>query len=82
MKSCVMIAPEKELKPMREVKELRAMTGLSQVKFAEALGIPLRSLQNWELGERECPQYVADLIEFRITHDKKFKPKENKKAEA
>jgi putative transcriptional regulator len=34
------------------VREVRALTGLSQAKFAELLGIELATLRNWEQGRR------------------------------
>lgn len=54
------------------VKEIRTSTGLSQSKFAAALNIPLRTLQKWEIGERSCPDYVVELIEFRVQHGPEF----------
>lgn len=35
------------------VKEIRAITGLSQPKFARLLGIDVGTLRNWEQGHRE-----------------------------
>lgn len=55
------------------IKEIRAATGLSQSKFCEALGIPLRTLQKWEIGERSCPEYVVDLIAYRVQNDPKLR---------
>lgn len=55
------------------IKEIRASTGLSQSKFCEVLNIPLRTLQKWEIGERSCPEYVIELIAYRVQHDQKFK---------
>lgn len=54
------------------IKEIRSSTGLSQAKFCEALGIPLRTLQKWEIGEHSCPEYVVELIAYRVQHDPKF----------
>ena len=34
-------------------RAIRAVTGLSQAKFAELLGIELATLRNWEQGRRE-----------------------------
>jgi putative transcriptional regulator len=36
-----------------DVRAIRAVTGLSQAKFAELLGIELATLRNWEQGRRE-----------------------------
>ena len=55
------------------VKEIRDSTGLSQSKFCEALNIPVRTLQKWEIGERSCPEYVVELIAYRVQHDPMFK---------
>ncbi len=52
------------------IKELRELTGLNKTDFAKKYNIPYRTIQNWELGERECPVYVLELLEFRIKHEK------------
>ena len=54
---------------MQTIKEIRQSTGLSQTKFCEALNIPRRTLQDWEQGLRNCPEYVAELIAYRVTND-------------
>src|SRR5262245_12525598 len=35
-----------------DVAETRAKTGLSQARFAQLLGVSLRTLQDWEQGRR------------------------------
>lgn len=54
---------------MQTIKEIRQSTGLSQAKFGEALNIPTRTLQDWEQGKRQCPEYVAELIAYRVAND-------------
>ena len=44
------------------LKELRKELGLSQAKFAERFGIPLRTLQDWEYGKREVRSYIIDMM--------------------
>lgn len=44
------------------MKEFRQSTGLSQSKFAEYFGLPLRTLQEWEQGRHNPPPYVLDLL--------------------
>ena len=51
---------------MATIKELRAKTGMTQTEFGEWLGIPMRTIQNWENGQRSAPEYVVELIAFRI----------------
>jgi len=36
-----------------DVRAIRAVTGLSQAKFAELLAIEVATLRNWEQGRRE-----------------------------
>lgn len=36
-----------------DIKALRENTGLSQAKFALIIGIPIKTLQNWEQGRRK-----------------------------
>lgn len=56
-----------------DIKSLRSKTGLSQQKFADALNIPKRTIENWESQKATPPRYVVDLIKFRIEHDSTFK---------
>lgn len=44
------------------LKELRKKLGLSQAKFAEKFGIPIRTIQDWEYGKREVRSYIVDMI--------------------
>lgn len=48
------------------IKELRAMTGLTQEAFVVKYRIPRRTLQSWESGERKPPPYVPYLLELII----------------
>lgn len=45
------------------IKELRKKIGLSQTKFGELFGIPMRTIQDWERGYRTPPEYVINMIE-------------------
>lgn len=46
-----------------DIKELRTRTGLSQSKFASKFYIPVKTLQRWEQGANEPPEYIPQLIE-------------------
>ena len=53
-----------------DIVSIRKQTGLSQSKFARAFGIPLATLQHWEIGERVPPKYLVDLIAYvALTQD-------------
>ena len=47
-------------------KELRKQSGMNQTQFAIYFGIPLRTVQNWERGERQCPKYLLALMEYKL----------------
>ena len=57
---------------MEEIKNIRAKTGLNLTEFSKATKIPYRTLQDWEAGRRTCPEYVADLLKFRVENDPNF----------
>lgn len=58
---------------MRTIQEIRKSTGMSQSQFCDALHIPPPSLKKWEQGVRQCPEYVVELIAYRVHHDPLFK---------
>lgn len=55
------------------IKELRAVTGWSQQKFADYFDIPRRTVQNWELpggiNARACPPYLLRLMIYKLEHE-------------
>lgn len=44
------------------IKELRIRYGLTQKQLSEITGIPERTIQNWEGGQRKCPEYVENMV--------------------
>ena len=56
------------------IKQVRTISGLSQVKFGEKYGIPRRTIECWECNEnspnyRQCPEYVLRLLERVVKED-------------
>ena len=51
------------------IKEIRQQTGLSQVRFAEHYGIPRRTLEAWESGNREPAEYLLTLLQRAVGED-------------
>lgn len=45
-----------------KIKEKRKECGLSQAELSKLLGIPKRSIENWERGASKPPTYVEYLI--------------------
>ncbi len=48
------------------IKELRTMAGMTQQEFSDYLKIPKRTIENWDGGQRSAPDYVVDLIEYKL----------------
>ena len=46
------------------LKSIRADLGLNRKEFSEYMGIPLRSLEDWEAAKRKMPDYVLRLIAY------------------
>lgn len=53
------------------VKELRKASGMTQQQFGDYFGIPKRTIQNWEAGVNKCPEYLLQLMEFRLDQEAK-----------
>lgn len=51
------------------IKDIRKMTGLSQAKFAARYEIPKRTIENWETGKTEPPEYVYKLLLRVVVED-------------
>ncbi|MEF9921951.1 MAG: helix-turn-helix domain-containing protein [Anaerovoracaceae bacterium] len=51
------------------VKEIRKTTGMNRKDFAEHLGIPLRTVEDWEAGRRTPPEYIPRLIEYTLKYE-------------
>lgn len=51
------------------IREMRNRFGDTQSEFAERYHIPFRTIQNWETGVREPPEYVVNLLESRVEAD-------------
>lgn len=44
--------------PLKETREV------SRAEFSRQYNIPIRTLQDWDLGNRNAPEYVKMLIDF------------------
>ena len=59
------------------IKELRETTGMTQKEFAEYFNIPVRTIQDWEGERRTPPQYVVELIEYKLEKENNKMKREN-----
>lgn len=48
------------------IKSLQERSGMSLADFSRYLNIPYRTLQHWAHETRKCPQYLVDLIEYKL----------------
>jgi DNA-binding transcriptional regulator YiaG len=48
---------------------VRKESGMSRKDFSEWLGIPYRTMQEWELGRRAMPDYVLNLIAYKVHNE-------------
>lgn len=56
-----------------DIKTLRTMAGMTQQAFADYFGIPKRSIENWEGGKRQCPEYLLRLMEYKLRKENLIK---------
>lgn len=52
-----------------DFKELRQKSGMNLKQFSEYFNIPYRTIQHWEAGDRKCPDYVLELIEYKLQNE-------------
>ena len=53
-----------------ELIALRKSTGMNKKKVAEYFGIPYRTFQDWELGNRTMPEYLFRLMMYKVEIEK------------
>ena len=58
------------------IKELRNRTGLSQSKFAQYFGIPVKTVQQWERNGSVPPEYIPQMMERILDLEEQLKEKE------
>jgi len=62
-----------------DIKELRALTGMTQKQFADYFEIPVKTIQKWENGGK-APEYITKMMLKIIQHDKTNEEKLAKKS--
>ena len=51
-----------------QIKELREKMGMNRREFCDYYGIPYRTVQDWEAGKRELPDYPLIIMHQVWTH--------------
>lgn len=59
-------APEDIEIRMPHMRSLRLATGMTQKEFSQFTGIPLRTIEGWDIGHRTPPEYVVKLVAYKI----------------
>ena len=57
--------------------QIRKETGMNRKEFAEYFGIPYRTMQDWELGNRQMPEYLLRLIAYKVKMESLQKKEKN-----
>lgn len=47
-------------------KDLRKASGMNMADFAKYFNIPYRTVQNWEMEVRKCPEYLLELMHYKL----------------
>ena len=47
-------------------QEILKESGMGIRKFSDYFGIPYRTVQNWNIGTTRCPEYIVDLISYKL----------------
>ena len=55
------------------LKEIREILEVNRTEFSRYMGIPLRTLEEWEAGRRQMPEYVLRLIAYYVKTQKWLK---------
>ena len=57
------------------LKKLRDEARCNRREFSDYMGIPLRTLEEWESGRRKMPDYVLRLIAYQIRTEQLLRKK-------
>lgn len=60
-----------------KMKALRSRTGMTQKDFSDYFNIPYKTYQKWELGSREYPAYIYELMEYKALKEGICRPSGN-----
>ena len=52
------------------IRRLRESTGENRIQFAEHVGIPVRTIDDWENGRRVPPDYIPRMIAYQLELEK------------
>ena len=53
-----------------KIRELRESVGENRRQFSDHIGIPIRTIEDWEAGRRTPPAYIPRLIAYQLEYEK------------
>jgi DNA-binding transcriptional regulator YiaG len=59
----------KTFESQKQIILLRNKSSMTRTQFAEYFSIPYRTVQDWELANRKCPEYLINLMEYKLKHE-------------
>jgi putative transcriptional regulator len=62
-----------ELDSSKYIRKLRESLGENRREFSEHIGVPVRTLEDWESGRRTPPEYVPRLIAYQLKYEEMVK---------
>lgn len=55
--------------------EIREILGISRAEFSRKYNIPIRTLEDWDAGRKNPPEYVLEMLERIVREDKEVRGK-------
>ena len=65
-----------------KIRRLREQTGMTRKDFSIHIGIPLRTIEDWEAGRRRPPEYIPRLIEYQLKYEELIEKKQKEDQDA
>lgn len=65
-----------------KIRKIREQTGLTRKDFSIRIGIPLRTIEDWEAGRRRPPEYIPRLIAYQLKYEELIEKKQKEEQDA
>ena len=69
----------KSMESANKIRELREKTGMTRKDFSIHIGIPLRTIEDWDAGRRKPPEYIPRLISYQLKYEELMGKKQKEK---
>lgn len=56
-----------------DFSKLRKQAGMTQQAMSDYFGIPKRTIENWDTGARKCPEYLLNLMKYKLKNEEILK---------